>query len=148
MSFSRLAVLFAVAVLASACNVAIAAEEPDTAAAVDTTPVMEESRAWLAMMDQGRYGDAWEAASEGFRSSITREKWEIAAQEGRNAAGVLIARKLRTATYTRQLPGAPEGEYVAIVFDSRFERRSIAIELLTAQRSADGRWRVAGYSIR
>jgi hypothetical protein len=100
------------------------------------------------MMDQGRCGDAWEAASEGFRSSITREKWEIAADEGRSAAGFLIARKLRTATYTRQLPGAPEGEYVAIVFDSRFERRSIAIELLTAQRGPDGRWRVAGYSIR
>jgi len=109
---------------------------------------MEEAREWLVAMDGGRYGEAWESASESFRGSIERVKWEIAAQEGRSAAGVLIARKLRTATYTRQVPGAPVGEYVAIVYDSRFERRAVAIELLTAERGKDGRWRIAGYSIR
>jgi hypothetical protein len=46
------------------------------------------------------------------------------------------------------VPGAPVGEYVAIVYDSRFDRRPVAIELLTAERGADGRWRIAGYSIR
>ena len=139
--------LFA-AVLLAGCNVAIAAEENDTETALDTTPAMEEALSWLAIMDQARYGDAWEAASESFRNSIERVKWEIAAQQGRGAVGVLIARKLRTATYTRQVPGAPVGEYVAIVFDSRFDRRPAAIELLTAERGPEGRWRIAGYSIR
>lgn len=148
MNVSRSAALLLAAVLLAGCNVAIAAEEADTQASIDTTPAMEEARAWLAVMDEGRYGDAWESASESFRSSIERVKWEIAAQEGRNAAGVLIARKLRTASYTRQVPGAPLGEYVAIVFDTRFERRPAAIELLTAERGPDGRWRIAGYSIR
>jgi hypothetical protein len=111
-------------------------------------PPMEEARVFLSLMDQQRYGDAWESASESFRSSIERVKWEIAAQQGRGATGVLIARKLRSAAYATQVPGAPVGEYVAIVYDSRFERRPVAIELLTAERGADGRWRIAGYSIR
>lgn len=140
--------LVALAFLA-VCNVAIAADEPgDTSASIDATPAMEEAREWLVAMDSGRYGDAWEAASEGFRASIERVKWEITAQEGHNAVGVLIARKLRSATYTRQIPGAPVGEYVAIIYDSRFERRPVAIELLTAERGKDGRWRIAGYAIR
>jgi hypothetical protein len=149
MKISRgVVLLFALAVLAG-CNVAIAAEEPeDTTASIDTTPAMEEARAWLVAIDGGRYGDAWESASESFRASIERVKWEIAASEGRRATGTLVARKLRTATYTRQVPGAPLGEYVAIVYDSRFDRRPVAIELLTAERAKDGRWLIAGYSIR
>jgi uncharacterized protein DUF4019 len=143
-----LIVLFASTLLAG-CNVAIAAEEPgDTSAAIDTTPAMEEAREWLLAMDAGRYGDAWESASEPFRASIERGRWEITAQQARNAVGLVIARKLRTASYTRQVPGAPIGEYVAIVYDSRFERRPVAVELLTAERGKDGRWRIAGYSIR
>jgi len=148
MNVSRIAPLLFASALLAVCNVAIAAEEGDTAAAIDTTPAMEEARVFLSAMDQERYGDAWESASESFRSSIERVKWEIAAQQGRGATGVLIARKLRSAAYTTQVPGAPVGEYVAIVYDSRFERRPVAIELLTAERGADGRWRIAGYSIR
>ena len=148
MNVSRGAAILFAAVMLAGCNVAIAAEDLDTEVALDTTPAMEEARAWLVTMDQGRYGDAWESASESFRNSIERVKWEVSAQDGRNATGFLIARKLRSATYTRQVPGAPPGEYVAIVYDSRFERRPIAIELLTAERTADGRWRIAGYSIR
>ena len=149
MTVSRSLVLLLALVLFRGCNVAIAAEEAeDKTASLDTTPAMEEAREWLVAMDGGRYGDAWESASESFRGSIERVKWEIAAQQGRNAAGVLIARKLRSSTYMRQVPGAPIGEYVAIVYDSRFERRTVALELLTAERGKDGRWRIAGYSIR
>jgi len=142
------AVLSFAAALLAGCNVAIAAEESDTNVAIDTTPAMEEALAWLAVVDQSRYGDAWESAAETFRNSIERLKWEVAAQQGRGPLGVLIVRKLRTASYSRQLPGTPVGEYVSLVFDSRFDRRPATVELLTAERGPDGRWRIAGYSIR
>jgi len=43
--------------------------------------------------------------------------------EIRERAGKLVSRKLSSAEYTKELPGAPEGEYVVLQFDCAFEKR-------------------------
>lgn len=58
------------------------------------------------------------------------------------------ARKVKSATFTRTLPGAPDGEYVVIQFESQFENKAAAIETVTPMRDKDGAWRVSGYYIR
>src|SRR3990172_8443962 len=45
-------------------------------------------------------------------------------------------------------PGAPDGQYVVIQYETSFERKSSAIETITPIREKDGKWRVAGYYIR
>jgi hypothetical protein len=45
------------------------------------------------------------------------------------------------------LPGAPEGEYVVIQYETQFEHKAGAIETVTPLREKDGSWRVSGYFI-
>lgn len=46
------------------------------------------------------------------------------------------------------LPGAPDGEYVVIEFESSFEHKKSAIETVTPMNDKDGKWRVSGYYIK
>ena len=50
-------------------------------------------------------------------------------------------------TYTTSLPGAPDGEYVVLQYESEFQRKKYAIETVTPMLD-DGQWRVSGYYIR
>ena len=141
MNVTRALSVLLLALLVGACKVA-AAEEFDSA------PGMEEGREWLVLIDGARFAEAWETAAEAFRKGLPREQWELAAVQARTGLGPLMGRKLRTASHTRQLPGLPDGEYLVIQFDVRFERRLLASESLVLEREKDNRWRVAGYWIR
>ena len=141
MNMTRALSVLLLALLVGACNVA-AAEE------IDSAEGMEEGREWLVLIDGARFAEAWETAAEAFRKDLPRDKWELAAVQARTGLGPLMGRKLRTASHTRQLPGLPDGEYLVIQFDVRFERRLLASESLVLEREKDNRWRVAGYWIR
>jgi Protein of unknown function (DUF4019) len=55
---------------------------------------------------------------------------------------------LKSREYTEKLPGAPDGKYVVIQYDTVFEKKASAIETVTPMAEADGKWRVSGYYIR
>jgi hypothetical protein len=59
----------------------------------------------------------------------------------------VIARKLKSRTYREQLPGAPDGKYVVILYDTTFENKKDALETITPTLDGD-RWRVSGYWVR
>ena len=100
-----------------------------------------------ARMDAGKYGDAWEHCAEFFKKIVTKPEWEKSAGSARDPLGEVKSRKLRSARFTKSLPGAPEGEYVVIQYDTVFEKRD-AVETVTPMRDSDGVWRVSGYYIR
>jgi len=62
--------------------------------------------------------------------------------------GALKSRTLRSAALKSALPGAPDGQYVVIQFDSSFEHKASAVETVTAMLDTDGQWHVSGYYIR
>jgi uncharacterized protein DUF4019 len=66
----------------------------------------------------------------------------------RKPLGALVSRKLKSAQYANSLPGAPDGKYVVIQYDSVFQNKSPAGEIVTAMLDKDGHWRVSGYYIR
>ncbi|HEX4781964.1 MAG TPA: DUF4019 domain-containing protein [Usitatibacter sp.] len=135
--------LLAAALLAGAVALRCGAADEE----IDTTPAMAAAQSWLATVDAGRYAQSWEDAAKGFRDAVAREKWTPLVESARSQTGNLIARKVRSATYTRKLPNAPEGEYVVIVFDTRFERIPHAVETITPMREPDGTWKVSGYYV-
>lgn len=55
---------------------------------------------------------------------------------------------MRSATFARDLPGAPKGDYVVIVYDTVFADKAGAIETITPMRDSDGKWKVSGYFVR
>lgn len=113
---------------------------------IDVRPASGAAEAWLHLVDQGRYGASWDEGAASFKAAIPRLRWETAAQEARASLGPVVKRKLRTSRHARNLPNAPEGEYVVIENDTRFEARLVT-ETVTLMKQPDGAWRVAGYFI-
>lgn len=106
------------------------------------------AEAWLALTDGAKYAESWDAASSMFKAAVSKADWEKAMKAVRAPLGALGARKIKSATFTTTLPGAPDGEYVVIQFDTQFENKAAAIETVTPMREKDGSWRVSGYFIR
>ncbi len=116
--------------------------EPREAAAEST------ARAWLALVDAGRYDESWSAAAALFRQNVPKAQWQSAALNARGPLGALKSRTLQSATFKSALPGVPDGEYVIVQFASSFENKASAIETVTPMKDPDGTWRVSGYFIR
>ena len=102
---------------------------------------------WLAMADAGKYQETWDTASSLFRDAVTPEEWTKAVTAARQPFGALTSRELGSAKFYRELPGAPDGEYVVLIFDSAFENKAKAVETVTVMKDGDA-WRVSGYFIR
>ena len=112
-----------------------------------TAPAESAARAWLALVDAGKYADSWSGAATMFRQKITAAQWEAAVSGVRAPLGALKSRILKSATPRNTLPGVPDGEYVVIQFAASFEHKADALETVTPMKDADGKWRVSGYFI-
>ncbi len=129
---------------------ALLAVAPLTGAAdVDpTAPAQGAATQWLSLSDGARYGEAWEQAATYFRDSIRKPDWEAAAKAARGPLGAVKSRSLKSATVKTTLPGMPDGEYVVIEYETRFENKAAATETITPMKEKDGAWKVSGYFIR
>jgi hypothetical protein len=83
-----------------------------------------------------------------FRAAVTQEQWQQSLKAFRLPLGKVVARKLKSKQYTTTLPGAPDGEYVVIQYETTFEKKQSAIETITPMLDKDGKWRVSGYYIK
>ncbi len=122
-----------------------------SAPAADTDAVAQgqvAAKSWLVLVDDGKYGQSWDEAASLFKAAVTKAAWEKAVKGVRAPLGALKARKVKSATFARTLPGAPDGEYVVIQFDAQFENKAAAIETVTPMKDKDGTWRVSGYHIK
>ena len=109
---------------------------------------VETAEAWLALVDAGEIGKSWETAAALFKGAVTREQWEQTVPAVRGPLGKVESRQLAGASFETSLPGAPDGEYVVIQFDTVFENKASAVETVTPMRDPDGEWRVSGYFIK
>jgi hypothetical protein len=124
-----------------------------TVSGVAADPEKEKSavaaaQKWLAMVDEGKYADSWDEAAEYFKRAVKKEQWEESLLAVREPLGKLVSRELKSQTYKNSLPGAPDGQYVVIQFQSSFENKKSAIETVTPVLDKDGNWRVSGYYIK
>ena len=103
--------------------------------------------AWLALADEGKSAETWDQAAGYFKNAVSKEQWTASLKGARTPLGKVITRKLKSKMYTKTLPGAPDGEYVVIMYDTQFENKKSAVETVTPMLDKDGKWRVAGYLI-
>lgn len=106
------------------------------------------AKSWLELTDSAEYSKSWEQAAAFFQSAVPKSNWQTTIQSVRSPLGGLKSRTVKSATFTRSLPGAPAGEYVVIQYESQFERKPNAIETVTPMREKDGSWKVSGYFIK
>ena len=106
------------------------------------------AESWLELVDAGKYGDSWDQAAVYFRGAITRGKWNQSLRAVRAPLGAQLSRRVKSTRYMTSLPGAPDGEYVVILFETSFANKESAIETVTPMKDSDGKWRVSGLFIR
>jgi len=109
---------------------------------------VETASAWLELIDGGDYEGSWEQAAGFFKKVVGKEQFRQSVEPVRKPLGKVTSRKVKSKTYTRQVPGAPDGEYVVIQFETAFENKKAAIETVTPMLDKDGKWRVSGYYVR
>jgi len=123
------------------------AEEIKTGVNITAQDPVALGELWLANVDQQKYDKSWETASTYFKSAISKEQW-IQTMALRGALGNLVSRKLKDKQQFTFLPGAPDGEYYVLTFNTAMKNKTAAVETLTMMKDKDGQWRAAGYFIR
>lgn len=117
----------------------------------ETTAKVEAAKAatepWLALIDEGNLSESYAEAAQAIKNAVTAEQWEQQISATMTPLGKLNARELMSATYSSSMPGAPDGDYVTIQYQSSFENKAEATETVIPQLEEDGQWRVAGYFI-
>jgi hypothetical protein len=103
---------------------------------------------WLALIDAGNYSETWKEASAIFRGAVTEPGWENSMNTFRQPLGDLVSRKLKSAQHMTEMPGAPDGQYVVMQFETSFANKKSAIETVTFMLEKDGQWKSAGYFIK
>ena len=106
------------------------------------------AQAWLARIDSGSYATSWKEASGYFRGASTEKGWVDALTGVRKPLGNLVSRKLAKSQNAQSLPGAPDGNYVVMQFDTSFANKKSAVETVTFIEEKDGKWKAPGYYIK
>ncbi len=114
----------------------------------NTEAARKGAESWLAVVDKGDYAGSYDGAASIFKLAITKKDWLQKVRAARSLMGKVISRKLKRAQYKTSLPGAPDGKYVVIQYDTSFANKRSAVETITPTLDKDAKWRVSGYFIR
>jgi hypothetical protein len=109
---------------------------------------IEAAKSWLKLVDDGEYSQSWAQAAGYFRDNVSESQWTTAMFGVRKPLGKAISREVLSSTYTKTVPGAPDGRYVIIQFKTSFENKAESVETVTPMMEPNGQWRVSGYYIK
>lgn len=140
--------LLAPALMALSMCLAAACRPLPPAQQVSVQDAGKAAQAWLALVDAADYTGSWTAASGFFRAVVTQEQWLQSMQAFRTPLGPVQHRANRAQKYATALPGAPDGAYVILEFDTSFARKQEGVETVTMMLDTDQVWRVSGFFIR
>jgi hypothetical protein len=136
---------------APAAPASAAASAPAAKAKSDTEEKENAGRlaaaGWLTVLDRRDWGTAWETSASMFRNAVPLANWMDGIPKVRGEVGALVERTPVASQYKDRLDGRPPGDYVTVIFASKFAQRELE-ETVTTVREPDGRWRVTGYSAR
>ncbi len=117
-------------------------------AAKSATNAVVAAQKWLALIDRGNYSESWKEASAIFQGAVTETAWENSMTTFRKPLGNLVSREVKSAQLMTEMPGAPDGKYVVMQFNTSFAAKKSAIETVTFMLEKDGHWKAAGYYIK
>jgi hypothetical protein len=117
------------------------------AAAPPMDQAAPSGEAWLGLIDSSKYAESWSEASSYFRMRVPQQQWAAMAHGVRAPLGALVSRKQQSITFLKTLPGAPDGNYAVLQFQTSFQNKASAAETLTVMIDGD-KWRCAGYFIK
>jgi Protein of unknown function (DUF4019) len=125
----------------------IALAFPTSANEADENAAVAASKQWLSIVDKGQYGQCWDQSSSFFKANVKKKDLEAKLKASRGQFGDLVSRKLKTKQFTTTMPGAPDGKYVVIQYDTSFSHKQSAVETITPMFDK-GAWKVSGYYVK
>jgi DNA-binding CsgD family transcriptional regulator len=111
-------------------------------ASVAESPATEAARAWLALVDAGKWQESFAGTTKQFQTDNTYEMWRSASVGGRVPLGRVLSRRLLS---EEDIPVPPNGNQL-VRFKTDFAAKPGATERLTLVREG-GSWRIVGYII-
>jgi hypothetical protein len=118
-------------------------ETPDKDKAEKATAVAMD---FLQLIDADKFAESWQMSADLMKEKVTEKDWVEKLNKARELSGTLVERKEKDASYSTSAVDSPEGEYISLVFESRFQRAEKVNEYITVMLD-DGHWKVAGYFI-
>ncbi|HQR12637.1 MAG TPA: DUF4019 domain-containing protein [Casimicrobiaceae bacterium] len=122
--------------------------EPAQPTMGDDKDTIAAAQKWLALLDDGKVGVAWDVSSKHLKSVVTRQEWVKGIADARKPFGKLKSRTPEKFARSHAMPGAPDGDYSIIEFVSEFANGKRAQEQLIWMLEPGDVWRVSGYYIR
>lgn len=113
-----------------------------------TADALAAAREWLELIDRGDSSESYERAAGLFKAAVTLEQWRGSLSAAQAPLGKPLSRSLKSSRYAEELPGAPDGKYYVIEYDTAFERKQNGTETVVPMLDPDGVWRVSGYFVR
>jgi hypothetical protein len=146
------AILFAATALSSfplyaqnqAAN-AVNPNDPAVKAAIDQAG--QAAQRWLALFDTNNFDACWNALAPAARDQIGKADFSGSLAAVREQYGAAKSRRASKVTFTHKLPGAPDGDYVVLQYETDFANNAHAVETVVPMRTTDG-WKVSGYFVR
>jgi hypothetical protein len=118
-------------------------EKPDTEKSEIATAVAME---FLQLIDADKFDESWQSAAVMMREKVTQKDWVEKLTKSRVLSGALVERTEKSSSYSTSAKDSPEGEYISLIFTSKYERAESVSEYVTVMLE-NGHWRVAGYFI-
>jgi hypothetical protein len=103
---------------------------------------------FLDLIDAGKSSGSWDATAQMFKDATAKGPWAQTLHRVRYPLGKVLSRKFKSAEPRTSPPGLPEGDYVVVQFETRFENKGDALETVVPTKEKDGVWRVAMYFIK
>jgi len=102
---------------------------------------------WLELIDNKDYAKSYDDAASFFKANINKGDWVQTCGSLRDMLGKVEYRKLKSSRRESRMQGAPDGEYVILVYETDFKKKANAQEIVVPMLDKDGKWRVSGYHV-
>ena len=108
----------------------------------------EAAAVWLDVVDAGLYAESWSVAADGLKGQVDEESWVKTIGGMRTPLGEVLQRDLTRTYFATSLAGAPDGEYVVCIYETKYENKAEVVETVSVVKESDGVWRLGGYFIK
>ena len=109
--------------------------------------VTQISLKWLTFIDAGNYDDSWSHGSTLLQSQQMPDRWQARMRRLHDAYGDISMRSVTGVSFSKSMPGLPDGSYASVRFQSSFFKQRNATETVSL-RFEDGQWRPVSYTLR
>lgn len=114
--------------------------------AADIRAARQVAQAWIALLDAGKFDEAYEQMGQTARDQISTDQWKDQLKASRRKYGKLSSRNFQYTDYATTLKNAPPGQYVVLDYLCVFASGQSAPETIVMAK-VNGQWQVAGFAV-